>query len=88
MQSYRLKFSDRAIRILERMAQREPELYKRVTRALEDVECDPFQGKLLKGELRSLYSYRVGDYRIIYQIRRHELIVLIIDVGHRRDIYR
>ncbi|MCE0483730.1 MAG: type II toxin-antitoxin system RelE/ParE family toxin [Methylacidiphilales bacterium] len=35
-----------------------------------------------------LYRVRVGDYRTIYQIRDHELVVLIIDIGHRREIYR
>jgi mRNA interferase RelE/StbE len=55
---------------------------------LDDLERDPFQGKPLTGELKGRYSYRVGSYRIVYLIRRHELLVLVIDVGHRRDIYR
>lgn len=70
------------------MAQREPALYQRVARALDDLERDPFQGKPLKGDLRGRYSYRVGSYRIIYLIQHHQLLVLIIDIGHRRDIYR
>lgn len=70
------------------MAAREPQLYQRVVNALSDLEKDPFQGKLLKGELRGKYSYRVGDYRIIYRVHKHELLVLIIDVGHRRQVYQ
>lgn len=34
------------------------------------------------------YRVRVGDYRIIYTIEDDKLIVLVIDVGHRRDVYR
>ncbi|HEY2760098.1 MAG TPA: type II toxin-antitoxin system RelE/ParE family toxin [Pirellulales bacterium] len=34
------------------------------------------------------YRIRVGDYRIIYQIYNNKLIVLIVDVDHRKDIYR
>ncbi|MCC6455785.1 MAG: type II toxin-antitoxin system RelE/ParE family toxin [Caldilineaceae bacterium] len=34
------------------------------------------------------HRVRVGDYRIIYSIQDNKLIVLIIDLGHRRDIYR
>jgi mRNA interferase RelE/StbE len=34
-----------------------------------------------------LFRYRVGDYRIIAEIRRAELIIYVVDVGHRRDIY-
>ncbi len=35
-----------------------------------------------------LFRLRVGDYRIIYQVRDAVLIVLVIDIGHRREIYR
>ena len=88
MAAYRLALSNQAERIIHRMAEREPALYQRVARALDDLERDPFQGKPLKGELRGRYSYRVGDYRILYVVHQHQLLVLIIDVGHRRDVYR
>lgn len=70
------------------MAQREVALYQRLARSLDDLAQDPFQGKALRGELRGRYSYRVGSYRILYLIRHRQLLVLIIDIGHRRDIYR
>lgn len=70
------------------MAQREPEIYRRVAQALDDLEHDPFQGKALKGQLTGRYSYRVGSYRMLYVLHHHRLTVLVIDVGHRRDIYR
>jgi len=41
----------------------------------------------LQGGL-ALYRIRVGDYRIIYQIEDAVLVVLVVDVGHRREIYR
>ncbi len=88
MQSYKLELSARAQSILERIAQREPELYKRLAQALDDLERDPFQGKSLKGRLKGFYSYRVGSYRVIYRIYRHKLLVIVIDIGHRRGIYR
>lgn len=49
---------------------------------------NPFLGKALKAELEGLYSYRIGDYRIIYNIVRHELIIQVIKVMHRREVYR
>lgn len=70
------------------MAKREPALYARVSRALDDLEEDPFQGKPLRGRLKGRYSYRVGSYRILYVIHRHQLLAIVIDIGHRRDIYR
>ena len=88
MAAYKLELSNQSERIIRRMAEREPALYERVARALDDLGRDPFQGKPLRGELKGRYSYRVGTYRIIYLIRAHELLVLVIDIGHRRDIYR
>ena len=85
---YRLELSRRAEKALRWLAQNENILFKRVSIVLDDLELDPFQGKALKGELAGRYSYRVGRYRIIYMVRRHELLVLVIDIGHRREVYR
>jgi mRNA interferase RelE/StbE len=50
---------------------------------------DPRQiGKPLKGELASLWRYRVGDYRLICELRDEALVVLVIRIGHRREVYR
>ena len=88
MAAYKLELSNQAERVIRRMAEREPALYQRVAGALDDLRRDPHQGKPLKGELKGRYSYRVGSYRIVYFIRQQELVVLVIDIGHRRDIYR
>ena len=46
-------------------------------------------GEALKGpELGKYWKYRVGDYRIICQIREKEISILIVKVGHRKKIYR
>ena len=45
-------------------------------------------GKALKADLAGLWRYRVGDYRILCQIQDRELVVLVISVGHRKDVYR
>jgi len=54
------------------------------------VDCsDPrAKGKALSGNLSSIWRYRVGDYRILAEIKDDEVLILIINVGHRRDIYR
>lgn len=88
MRRYRIELSHQAARILDRICHREPNLYKRLAKVLDDLEVNPFQGKPLKGLLKGRYSYRVGSYRIIYRIERHALLVYVIDIGHRRDIYR
>jgi mRNA interferase RelE/StbE len=50
---------------------------------------DPRQlGKPLQGQLGELWRYRVGDYRLVAQIEDERVCVLVVRVGHRRDIYR
>jgi mRNA interferase RelE/StbE len=51
-------------------------------------EGDPRRfGKGLKADLAGLWRYRVGDYRVLCQIRDGELLVLVVAVGHSRDVY-
>jgi len=44
-------------------------------------------GKTLKADLAGLWRYRVGDFRILCQIKDRELLVLVVAVGHRKDVY-
>ncbi|MES2997572.1 MAG: type II toxin-antitoxin system RelE/ParE family toxin [Verrucomicrobiota bacterium] len=44
-------------------------------------------GKALKANLAGLWRYRVGDYRILCELRDGELLVLVLAVGHRKDVY-
>lgn len=44
-------------------------------------------GKALQGNLSGYWRYRVGDYRVICQIHDAKLIILVIDLGHRKDVY-
>jgi len=59
--------------------------------ALSLLAINPFSEmipwKKLKGA-ENLYRVRVGDYRIVYDILKKKLRILIIKVGHRKDIYR
>ena len=60
---------------------------QRARRGIERLADDPRAGKPLVGELAPFWSYRVGDYRIVYEIRQEEIVVLIVMVGDRRDVY-
>ena len=59
----------------------------RVQRKIDGLASDPRPAgaKALKGERR--LRIRVGDYRIIYEVDDGELIVLVVRVGHRREVY-
>ena len=86
--SWAYRFDERALKELRRLgkqAQREiiAHLDERVA-----GNGDPRRfGKGLKADLAGLWRYRVGDYRILCQIKNEELLVLVVAVGHRRDIY-
>ncbi|MGH8279914.1 MAG: type II toxin-antitoxin system RelE family toxin [Gammaproteobacteria bacterium] len=45
-------------------------------------------GKALSGPRGELWRYRVGDYRVIAELRHNTLTVLVLRIGHRRDIYK
>ena len=49
---------------------------------------NPHQGKPLSGSYKGLWKYRVGDYRIIYAIENKNLVVFILRIRHRKDVYR
>jgi mRNA interferase RelE/StbE len=55
---------------------------------IEPIEDPRSLGKALSGRLGTFWRYRVGDYRIICDIRNRELIILVLRVGNRRDVYR
>ena len=45
-------------------------------------------GKALRGDMAGIWRYRVGDYRILCQLRDQELLVLVLAVGRRQDVYK
>lgn len=71
------------LRKLDRSTQR------RLLNAIEELANDPTPPRSIhlkggQGERR----IRVGDYRVIYEVNNGELIILVLKIGHRRDIYR
>jgi mRNA interferase RelE/StbE len=45
-------------------------------------------GRALQGEKRGLWRYRVGDYRLICDIQDEKITILVLELGHRKDVYR
>ncbi len=85
---YSIEFSHTAAKELENICKRDRNLFPRIITAIESLKTNPLIGKKLKGKLQGDYSLRVADYRIIYTIGKGKLNIYIIDVGHRRDIYK
>jgi mRNA interferase RelE/StbE len=57
----------------------------RVLKELKILESNPFAGKQLVGRLSELKSFRVGDFRVIYQVSEQK--VIIRTMGHRKKVY-
>ena len=79
--------------VLQKKAQKEldsiDQRYRtRIIIALSDLKINPYAGKKLSGELTGLWSLRIWPYRIIYTVKKHDLIVLVIKIGHRQGVYQ
>jgi mRNA interferase RelE/StbE len=85
---YAIKLSRQAERSLGKLARSQPAMARHVAHAIDHLAEEPHAGIPLRGDLKGCYKYRVGTYRIIYQIVHHVLQVIILDVGHRKEIYR
>ena len=83
--SFSIQIKGSAARDLERIAKADR---LRLVDAIDRLPENPFLGSALKGELRGLRRLRVGDYRVLYELRQDALIVLVVHVAHRRDVYR
>jgi len=82
---YTVLFTREAKRNVEKL---DPSIRKIIRRVIESLAANPLKGKPLAYDLAGLYSLRTSDYRIIYRIRKKELIIIIIAVGHRKEIYK
>jgi mRNA interferase RelE/StbE len=82
------RFDERALKELKKLGR---EAQRDIIAYLDERvagDADPRRfGKALKAGLAGLWRYRVGDYRILCQIKDRELLVLVVAVGHRKDVY-
>ncbi|HEX5036632.1 MAG TPA: type II toxin-antitoxin system RelE/ParE family toxin [bacterium] len=64
------------------------ETKQKALRIVEKVlAADPRAGKPLTGPYKGLWKYRIGDYRIIYAVEDKRLVVFILRIRHRKDVY-
>lgn len=84
-----VEWDDRARRDLRRLDSSIQAEILRYFRERIATDQDPRRfGKALRHALRGLWRYRVGTYRMVCQIEDRRLIVLVLAVGHRSDIYK
>jgi mRNA interferase RelE/StbE len=72
----------------KQLARFDPGIRRLLVEQIDRLATDPHVGTVLKGELDGLRRVRVGAYRIVFEVRNRELIVLVVRVGHRGGLYR
>ena len=80
---YEVKFSDSALKQFQKL---EKSLQERIVKVLERIRIRP-EVYLIKLVGEDSYRLRVGDYRIILDIKEKELLILVIRIGHRKNVY-
>ncbi len=82
---WQITYSREAVKLLKKL---DGSSREKILNYLESVARNPESfGKPLSKNLKGLWRYRVGDYRIICDLRKKELLILVIDIGHRSKIY-
>ena len=82
---YSLKIKRSALKEISALPKPDRE---RVVAAIDGLAATPHVGKLLKGALSGLRRVRVGAYRVVYEINERQVLVLVLHIAHRKDVYR
>ncbi len=84
---YEVEISESAEKSLEKIPKKDR---LKILEKIDALEHDPMPaGSIkLKGYKEVLYRIRSGNYRVVYSVKQEVLIILVVEVGHRREIYR
>ncbi len=86
MASYKLIFKPSALKELKRLPTKKDR--QRILEKIEALQINPRPDNCKKLAGAELYRMRQGNFRIIYEIRDQQLIIYIIKIGNRKDVYR
>ncbi len=81
---YELRYSQTAFKQLEKL---EASIRERILFALERLRIRPESCDIKKLVGMQGYRFRVGEYRIIFDIEQEKLLILVLQIGHRKNIY-
>ena len=82
--SWTVRYTETAVKAIKKL---DPTVRKRVRAAIDALREDPHRGKPLQLTLKDLYSWRTGDWRIVYRLDRRGIGVIHATLGHRREVY-
>lgn len=82
---YQISIKESALKALLKI---ESQYRLRLIDAIEKLKTNPNAGSVLKGEFSGLRRIRIGDYRIVYEVQNEQLVILVIRIAHRREVYK
>lgn len=86
---YKVEFTESAVKQLKKLDKQTVRVIKNwVIKNLVNTPDPRLHGKALKGNLKGIWRYRVGDYRLFASIEEEIITISIFEIGHRRDIYK
>lgn len=86
---YHVEFTERALKQLKRLDKQTARLITAwIRKNIENCENPRAFGKGLTSNLSGKWRYRIGDYRVIADIQDEKVLILVLNIGHRRDIYK
>ncbi len=86
---WQIELTDTAAKQLKKIGHTEAKRIRNYLRERVQPLEDPRQlGKPLQGNMGELWRYRVGDYRLVAQIENDRVCVLVVRIGHRKEVYR
>ena len=86
---YRVEISEKALKNLEQLDKSIARmLLAWIEKHLDGTDNPRTHGKGLSYEKKGIWRYRVGNYRILANIEDEKFVILLIDFGHRKDIYK
>jgi len=84
--AYTIQFKPLVLRQLEKLPR---DMQRRILTKIDALRDHPFPAGCKKMEaVADAWRVRTGDYRVVYQVHRGVLLVLVLTIGHRKDVYR
>ena len=85
--AWKVELTDTAAKQLARLDKTQAQRITKYLRRLMQLEAPRDAGKALTGNWRTNWRYRVGDYRVVCEIRDNELVIVAVLIGHRSEVY-
>ena len=86
---YRVEFTSSALKDLKKLNPHITLLIVAwISKHLDQCDNPRLYGKGLSSDKKGIWRYRIGDYRLLCQISDERLIILVVDAGHRKEMYK